>query len=84
MAPNIPTFTDRVTVTVGVAVDVWYASSNDDVTSIGISNGKYFIGIKVDGKINLPCHIEDGDSMRSTPILKYFLEIAGHNDAPVK
>ena len=44
----------------------------------------YFIGIKVNDKINLPCHIEDGDSMRSTPILKYVLEIAGHNDAPVK
>ena len=63
-------------------MDGSYASSNDHDPSIKISNGKNFIGIKADCKINLPCHIEDGDS--STPILKHVIDIAGHSDTPVK
>ena len=75
VAPNILTSTDSVTVTVTVAVDVSYASSNDHDPSIGISDGKSFIGIKADDRTNLPCRIEDGDS--STPILKDIFQTVG-------
>ena len=39
VAPNILTSTDSVTVTVTVAMDVSYASSNDHDPTIGISDG---------------------------------------------
>ena len=45
VAPNILTSTDSVTITVKVAVDVSFASSNepnDYVLSIGISDGRSF------------------------------------------
>ena len=67
IAPNILTSTDSVTVTVTVAVDVSYASSNDQDPSIGISDGKSFIGVGAHDRTNFPCRIKDGDS--STPIL---------------
>ena len=62
VASNILTSTDSVTVTVIVAVDVSYASSNDHDPTIGISDRKSFIGIKADDRTNLSCHIQDGDS----------------------
>ena len=58
VAPNILS----VTVTVTVTVDVSYASGHDHDPSIGISDGRSFIGIKADDRTSLPCHIEDGDS----------------------
>ena len=52
-----------------------YASSNDHDPSIGISDGRSFIGIKADDRTSLPCRIEDGDS--STSILKNVHQIVG-------
>ena len=62
-------------VTVTVAVDVSYASSNDHDPSIGISDGRSFIGIKANDRTSLPCRIEDRDS--STSILKDVHQIVG-------
>ena len=75
VAPNILKPTDSVTVTVTVAVDASYASSNDHDPTIGISDGRFFIGIKADDRTSLPCRIEDGDS--STSILKNVHQIVG-------
>ena len=75
VAPNILTSTDSVTVTVTVATDISYASSNDHDPTIGISDGISFIGIKADNRTNLPCHIQDGDS--SSAILEGVHQIVG-------
>ena len=67
VAPNILTSTDSVTVTMAVAVDVSYASSNDHDPSIGISDGESFIGTHVSDRSSIPCEIMEGRS--STAIL---------------
>ena len=66
VAPNILTRTDSVTVTVIVAVDVSYASSNDHDPSIGISDGKYFIGFIAHDRHPHPCDALEGDSSTDT------------------
>ena len=75
VSPNILTSTDSVTVTVTLAVDVSYASSNDHDPAIGISDGISFIGIKADDRSNLPCRITDGDS--STLVIKDVIQVVG-------
>ena len=55
VAPNILTSTDSVTVTVTVAMDVSYASSNDHDPFIGISDGISFIGVHVRDRLSHPC-----------------------------
>ena len=67
VSPNILTSTDSVTVTVIVAVDVSYASSNDHDPYIGISDGISFIGVHTGDRAPIPCHIVEGES--STTIL---------------
>ena len=62
VAPNILTSTDSVTVTVTVAMDVSYASSNDHDPTIGISDGISFIGFIADERSTNPCIIREGDS----------------------
>ena len=75
VAPNILTSTDSVTVTVTVAVDVSYASSNDHDPDIGISDGKYFIGIIAHDRHPHPCNALEGDSstvtMQNIPALTH-------------
>jgi len=75
IAPNILKSTDSITVTVTVAVDVSYASSNDHDPSIGISDGRSFIGVFAKDRISIPCYITEGDS--STTILKSINNING-------
>jgi len=53
---------------VTAAVDVSHSSSNDHDPTIGISDGKSFIGVIVYDTYANPCHIREGDS--STTILK--------------
>ena len=62
VAPNILTSTDSVTVTVTVAMDVSYASSNDHDPMIGISDGTSFIGVQAKDRIGYPCHVLEGKS----------------------
>ena len=62
VASNILTSNDSVTVTVTVAVDVTYASSNDHEPTIGVSDGKSFIGYKADEGSSTPCYRFEGDS----------------------
>ena len=62
VAPNILKSTDSVAVTLTVAVDVSYASSNDHDPNIGLSDGKYFIGASVSDRASIPCNIVDGGS----------------------
>ena len=62
VAPNIPTSTDSVTVTVTVAVDNTYASSNDHDLTIGISDGNYFIGFTPLDRASSPCNHYEGDN----------------------
>ena len=61
VAPNTLTSTDSVTVTVTVAVDVSYASSNDHDPTIGISDGKSFIGFIAHDRHEFPCDALEGD-----------------------
>ena len=61
VAPSILTSTDSVTVTVTVAVDVSYASSNDHDPTIGISDGKFIIGIHAEHNFAHPCAIKEAD-----------------------
>ena len=67
VAPNILTSNDSVTVTVTVAMDVSYASSNDHDPTIRISDGISFIGALVADRHTQPCRIIEGDS--STAVL---------------
>ena len=69
VAPNILTSTDSVTVTVTVAMDVSYASSNDHDPTIGISDGISFIGINAPDRKSHPCYIREGNS--STVLLNH-------------
>ena len=66
--PNILTFTDGFTVTVIVAVDATYASSNDHDPAIGISDGISFIGFEATDERTSPCNHYEGDS--STDVLQ--------------
>ena len=75
LAPNILSSTDSVTVTLTVAVDVSYASSNDHDPIIGLSDGKYFIGAIVPDGSSIPCRILDGGS--STAALTSTHSISG-------
>ena len=75
MAPNILTSTDSVTVTVTVAMDVSYASSNDHDSIIGISDGIYFIGFVAHDRAASPCDHAEGDS--NTNILQNHNHIYG-------
>ena len=61
VAPNILTSTDSVTVTVTVAVDASYASSNDHDPTIGISDGKFIIGVQAEDRYTHPCAIKEAD-----------------------
>ena len=74
IVPNILTSTDSVTVTVTVAVDAKYASSNDHEPSIGVSDGKYFIGYKAQPS-STPCKHFEGDS--NNGILQNIINING-------
>ena len=56
VAPNILTSTDSVTVTLTVAVDVSYASSNDHDPFIGISDGISFIGAQAKETLHTMSH----------------------------
>ena len=56
VAPNILTSTDSVTVTVTVAMDVSYASSNDHDPFIGISDGISFIGVHAKDRLDSVIH----------------------------
>ena len=58
VAPNILTSTDSVTVT--VAVDVSYASSNDHDPTIGISDGTSFIGFIAHDRSEFPSDTLEG------------------------
>ena len=62
VAPNILTSTDSVTVTVTVAMDVSYASSNDHDPIIGIGDGISFIGVHALDRSNQPCRVREGRS----------------------
>ena len=62
VAPNILKSTDSVTVTVTVAVDVTYASSNDHDPTIGVSDGRSFIGFKANNRAASPCDHHERDS----------------------
>ena len=62
VAPNILTSTDSVTATVTVAVDVTYASSNDNDLRIGVSDGRSFIGFEARDTEASPCNHFEGDS----------------------
>ena len=66
VAPNILTSTDSVTVTVTVAMDVSYASSNDHDPTIGISDGTSFIGFIAHDRVPSPCSLREGDSGAGT------------------
>ena len=66
VAPNILTSADSVTVTLTVAVDVSYASSNDHDPIIGISDGKSFIGFIAHDRHSYPCDALEGDSSTDT------------------
>ena len=55
VTPNILMSTDSVTVMVMVAVDISYASNNDHEPTIGVSDGKSFIGYKVCDGAASPC-----------------------------
>ena len=66
VAPNILTSTDSVTVTVTVAMDVSYASSNDHDPTIGISDGAYFIGFIAHDRHEFPCDALEGDINTNT------------------
>ena len=74
VAPNILTSADSVTVTLTVAVDVSYASSNDHDPIIGVSDGKYFIVILANDRYARPCYQFEGDS--DTDVLQntYYVE----------
>jgi len=75
IAPNILKSNDSITVTVIVAVDASYASNIVDCDpTIGISDGKYFIGVQADDG-TIPCNIREGDS--STTILENINSIGG-------
>ena len=76
--PNILTSTDSVIVTVTVAVDASYASSNDHDPSIGISDGLSFIGANAADRYSYPCGIREGNS--NTAILT---QINGFNGPTV-
>ena len=62
VAPNILTSTDSVTVTVTVAMDVSYASSNDHDPIIGLSDGISFIGVNAPERNSHPCRVWEGKS----------------------
>ena len=61
VAPNILTSTDSVTVTVTVAVDASFASNNDHDPTIGISDGKFIIGVHAEERSAHPCAIKEAD-----------------------
>ena len=61
VAPNILTSTDSVTVTMKLAVDITLASSDHD-PSIGVSDGKSFIGFLAHENYATPCNHYEGDS----------------------
>ena len=75
IASNILTSTDSVIVTVTVAVDVSYASSNDHDPLIGISDGMSFIGFYAPDKSSYPCDVIEGNS--NTAILTQINGING-------
>jgi len=81
IAPNILKSTDSITVTVTVAVDLSYASSNDHDPVIGISDGNSFIGVVAYDRHANPCCITEGDGPTegdsSTTILKNINTICG-------
>ena len=62
VAPNILKSIDCVTVTVTVAVDVTYATSNEHDATIGISDGMSFIGFIAPDRVASPCYYHEGDS----------------------
>jgi len=66
IAPNILRSTDSITVTVTVAMDVSYASSNDHDPTMGISDGISFIGVHASYRATHPCPIIEGDSSSTT------------------
>ena len=75
IAPNILTSTDSVTVSVTVAVDASYASSNDHDPTIGISDGSSFIGFVSYDRFASPCNHLEGES--HTNILQNPVRING-------
>ena len=75
VAPNILTSTDSVTVTVIVAVDATYASSNDHDLIIGVSDGRYFVGFTAHDRAASPCDHYEGDS--DTDVLQNGNRISG-------
>ena len=68
VAPNILTSTDNVTVSVTIAFDVSFASSNDHDPTFGISDGSSFIGVTAHDRYQNPCILREGDS--STAVLR--------------
>ena len=66
VAPKLLKSTDSITMSLNVAMDTSYASSNDHDPNIGISDGKYFIGFHAGDNQAHPCIIEEGHS--STPV----------------
>ena len=74
VAPDILASTDSVTVTVTVALDITLASEDHDVT-IGISDGKSFIGFLAHDRAASPCNYIEGDS--NTDILQHVSHVHG-------
>ena len=72
---NILKSTDSVTVRVTVAVDVTHASNDDHDPSIGISDGRSFIGFKANDRAASPCNHFEGDS--NTDVLQNINHING-------
>ena len=66
VVPNILTFTDSVIVTLTVAMDVSYASSNDHDLMIGVSDGISFIGYIAHDRAASPCDYIEGGSNTNT------------------
>ena len=75
VAPNILKPTDSITVTVTVAVDATYATSNDHDLATGISDGISFIGSYSKDSFAHPCVIREGGS--STATLTHISDIIG-------
>ena len=57
------------------AVDIKYASSNDHDPSVGISDGRSFIGFIAHDRVSSPCDHYEGDS--NTNVLQNVNRISG-------
>ena len=74
VASNILKSNDSVTVTVTFAVDATYASNNNHEPTIGVSDGKSFIGYKAQDS-STPCRYFEGD--KNTDALQNIINISG-------